>query len=120
MSLVVAIDFDGTISRHPGALGAMGNMLINSGYSTIVVLTAGAGELPARDRPAEIKRRLSALGLREGQHYSLIACVEGHEKGAWCRDHAVNILIDDETGRLNDVRAKSPRTVCLQCWPTRP
>lgn len=115
----IAIDFDGTITRHQLKYRALSSGLVNLGWH-VTVLTAGAGELPREDRPREIARRLASIGFGHGTHYSLIACVEGGEKGFWCRDHNVDFAIDDETNRLKDITSRSPRTVCLQSWPINP
>jgi len=115
----LAIDFDGTMTRHQVKYRALCSSLIHANWH-VTVLTAGAGEMPKDVRPREIARRLTALGFDFGTHYSLLACVDGHEKGIWCRDHNVDFAIDDETGRLLDIAAKSPRTVCLQSWPVNP
>lgn len=113
---LIAIDFDGTITRHPGKFLIL-MMYLMSGGAMVIVLTAGAGELPPAERPAEIERRLKNLKIHKGAHYHEIVCVEGNKKGAWCSDNGVGIVIDDESGYLSEIGATSPQTVRFQCLP---
>lgn len=113
--MTIAIDHDGTISAHPRQFLLLMQSLV--AYHRVVVLTAGAGEKPKADRPAEMTRRLLSRGFRIGTHYSELACVEGAEKGDWCATNNADMVIDDEIGYLRDIAQKSPGTMLLKCHP---
>lgn len=115
--MTIAIDHDGTISAHPRQFLLLMQSLM--AHHRVIVLTAGAGEKPKADRPAEMTRRLLSRGFKVGIHYSEVACVEGNEKGDWCGRNGADIFIDDEPGYLKDVAEKSPRTMLLKCHDRR-
>ena len=82
--------------------------------SFVIVMTAGAGELPADKRSGEMTRRLRDLGWIIGITYHMLVCCEGTDKGRLCRDMKVSLFIDDEDRQCRDVMANSPGTVVLQ------
>ena len=111
----IAIDHDGTISGHPAQFNEWMKSLVELGGHEVIVLTAGAGEKPKDERPAEMMRRRNSRGFHKGTHFTALACVEGSEKGQWCSDNGVQIAIDDEIGYLRDIAAKSPGTTLFHC-----
>lgn len=106
----VAFDFDGTITAHPQRMNALACALHNAGCS-IVVLTAAAGELPPEQRPAEVAGRLMRYGFTCPHK---LACVEGADKGKWCKENRVDIVIDDDKNYLRRIADASPNTLRLQ------
>lgn len=108
----VAFDFDGTISSHPRKMNELAVALHEVGHE-IVVLTAGAGELPAPQRPAEMAKRIKQYGFHVPH---LLACVEGWQKGEWCRLHSVDVVLDDSSEYLSLIAKESPSTMRLQVF----
>lgn len=90
----VAIDLDDTLTKYPHQICALARALKNSGHD-VFVLTACAGELPPQDRPAEARRRVDNIGLRD---IHVVWC-DSSAKPKYCKDHSVNMIIDDR--RMN-------------------
>ena len=106
----IAFDFDGTITAHPVLLNLLAWALHGAGHE-VIVLTAAAGELPKDKRPAEVTQRLRKYGFFCPH---TLACVEGMEKGLWCKEHNVDVVIDDDDAYLWTIREHSPKTLRLQ------
>lgn len=106
----IAFDFDGTITAHPQRMNALACSFHNAGF-TVVVLTAAAGELPPANRPAEVARRLRRYGFSCPHE---LACVEGCDKGRWCAENGVDVVIDDDKSYLKLIGAASPKTLRLR------
>lgn len=111
--MMVGIDFDGTITRYPEALKKIANDIMRDGLNVVVILTAAAGELLMCDRPVEVRRRVNRLGWQDGVHYCEIHCCEGHEKGKYCKENNIDLMIDDSREYLDRVKRESPSTICL-------
>lgn len=89
---VFAFDLDGTLSVYPEQLGTLMRSLSAAGHH-VVVLT---GTQTYADR----ERQLRGLGLADS--YNELVVVPGptvadvaQQKGDYCRDHAVAVLVDD-------------------------
>lgn len=86
----VCIDLDGVITRYPEIMRLLATALMDRG-DAVIILTAAAGELPKEQRPTEVARRLLALRMP----YHELVCCESCEKPDYCRNHNVDVLIDD-------------------------
>lgn len=92
----IAFDLDGTITRHPDLMTKMAMGFIRAGID-VFVLTAAAGELAPEQRPAEVRKRLDAIGWRGVP----AVCVESSEKPAYCKANSVDVLIDDTDFKMD-------------------
>lgn len=92
----IAFDLDGTISKYPSQFLRLASKLKSSGCD-VFVLTAAAGELPPKERPNEVKRRLERIGWGGFP----ILCCESSEKPSICEKTGVDFLIDDTGFNLN-------------------
>lgn len=110
----IAFDLDGTITRNPCLFDRMITSFSRDGYS-VIVLTAAAGELPPSQRPAEVYRRLAAIGVP--MLMDQIVCCDGWEKGVKCRELGVDLLVDDSDDVIARVRAESPGTLVFKVVP---
>jgi hypothetical protein len=109
--MTIAFDLDGTISRAPVLFDLL-RMNFQRGGDKVIVLTAAAGELAPVDRPAEVYRRLNAMGFQVVPEW--IVCCESWEKGRLCRELGVHLLVDDSDDVIARVRTESPSTLVFK------
>lgn len=108
----IAVDWDGTLAKHAELYVMLSNLAEDN---EVVILTAGAGELPMFSRCAEMTKRITKRYPDIfGKGGAEIKCVEQCDKGAWCRAYDVRLIIDDSDSVLADVAVKSPGTVRLK------
>lgn len=108
--LLVAFDFDDTISSDPIRFNSMAWAFVNSGHQ-VVILTAGAGELPIEQRRDCMIERARNYGF-DAPH-ELFWC-DSLSKGEWCQKNSVDVMVDDREDVLKKVKELSPKTICLQ------
>lgn len=108
--MILAIDFDGTISKHPIAFNDICGALRKRGWQ-VVILTAGAGELPESQRYSEMLRRAAQIGFTE---FNQLVSLEKRDKAKWCANFGVSAVIDDEDGVIESIRSVRPKTLLLK------
>lgn len=120
MTVFIAIDIDGTTTRYPQQM----KRLLDA-YPDSVLLTGCSVHDP---ESADIGMLLAG---RHAQLEPLIGTVERHieicvgrnsaevaeMKGRFCREHSVQLLIDDSPDYCDAVRRLSPATAVLRVWP---
>jgi hypothetical protein len=87
----IAVDFDGTITAHPGTIPSLMWVLGQNPDTTVFILTACAGELPLEFRQEEAEMRVKEFGLGA---FPVVWC-DTSDKIAYCAANQVDILIDD-------------------------
>lgn len=112
--MTFAFDLDGTITRHPKQMDALMRGLLATGHY-VIILTGVCSIEPPNGRDMLLAR----AGLRADIYHEMVRIIidgkaDDHEKKAiYCRAHAVDFLVDDNIGWLNEVRRLSPNTACL-------
>jgi hypothetical protein len=79
-----------------------------------VTACCGPDSDPEAFRPVR-EHHLRDLGL--GHLSARLLLTRHNEKGAICREMGLDMLIDDSDDNLAQVRAASPRTICLKFIP---
>lgn len=108
--MLIAFDFDGTISQFPKRMNKLALSLDAAGHR-IVILTAGAAHLPVHERPAKMAALARECNFTCPHE---LVCVAKYDKGKWCNQHKVDVIIDDELEVLHCVGRDSPTTMRLQ------
>jgi len=114
----IAFDIDGTITKHPQRMAAL--MAQFPGW---VVLTGGIATPDQIDGHKLARQSQLIPFIGEAIDLTLINICLGPSvaevarlKGEYCRDHQIDILIDDSVEYCRAVQAISPTTTILQVW----
>lgn len=116
----VAIDIDGTLTKDPKRLGALIGIMSASANWHVVLLTGqtGDGTLGYKDESSR-RAQVESL-LPDGPTVPIVICwgkdtkEVAYRKGAYCRAHAIDLFIDNDTSYCQQVREQSPDTLVLQ------
>ncbi len=105
--MVIAMDIDGTITRHPGFFGFLSRMLVNAGHQVIVITF--------RENPVATRQDLDGWGVA---YTRLITwgpqAMQRFNREMWkatmCRRYAVEVFFEDDPAVLAHV---APEVLCL-------
>lgn len=107
--MTIAVDLDGTITRHPKELGMLMDALDRQGHDVWIVSAVPDGE------SIEVRQKmLLNAGLATWNARLIRVRDDGKQKAIWCRDNGVDILIDDASNNMQGAREIYPRMVRLQ------
>ena len=100
----IVFDFEGSLDKHP-EIGVLMHELTRSGHHTIVLFT---------DPKSDINELLLSANLRPGSYFQTAEVRGGYvAKAYFCRDHEVDLIIDNEMNKIVEIGALSPKTVRL-------
>lgn len=104
-----AFDLDGTITKHPEAVFDMMSAVEKGGHQVVVLTAVPQGEQPGR--------RLDMLRAAGGAWWEnfMVEVPDDHgvSKAEWCRDHGVDVLVDNQPENMEALKRISPDTLRL-------
>lgn len=109
----IAIDIDGTITKHPKEFLEL--MLALKPNHRVTVLTGSIGQGIESQRVQQLK----SLGISENAYTSLVIAVDAStqgvadKKGQFCRDQKVDMIFEDTPMYLEAIKRISPSTCCF-------
>ena len=89
MSMRIAIDLDGTITKHRWVFRDLIKALQKDGWY-VEVVTACAGEIPIQHRQAEAERRVDVLRIS-----CPVRWINQNQKAAYYKSQGFDVVIED-------------------------
>lgn len=122
----VAIDVDGTLTRHPRELGELMRSLTGAGHRVVVLTGCACPEPQAADVEGLVgqrARQLDALGITAAHRDGIEVCVGRSsaevslKKALWLSDSGADVFIDDNEAYCREARRLRPGLVILKVFP---
>jgi len=104
--MTIAFDLWETLTERPKEFYEMMVALKSKGHK-VIVLTS----IPPIEPDDARLNMLKEVGIVD--NFDEIIKVFNGEKGKPCKEHNIDILIDNDLGMLKNVRELSPNTICL-------
>lgn len=114
-----AIDIDGTLAAWPAVLGPLTNAFSAAGWDVVLLTGHSCADPAAADRTALREGRLRQVAPFRASFREVVVCVGrngsevAEQKGAYCREQAVSLFVDDSPDYCRAVRRLSPGTLVL-------
>jgi hypothetical protein len=118
-----AIDIDGTLMAWPRVLGPLTHALVAAGWDVVLLTGCSCAEPDKADRLAMVKWREDQVAPAGAAFREIVVCVGrnsaevGGLKGAYCRDHGIDLFVDDSADYRKAARRLSPQTLVLGVEP---
>jgi len=115
-----AIDIDGTLAKWPMILGALSRALKKDGWSVVLLTGALHPDPEKADRAGMLRGRQRQVEPFGAAFDEIVVCAGrttlqvAWQKAEYCRQHGIDLCIDDSREYTNEIRHLSPKTLALE------